>query len=184
MPDGIGLSGRIPYRSAAITYARRLPWKKATTTVKKSKSGSKEEESPSHESDAQIRVLKDWRSATLARVRTLIQQADPEVVEEVKWRKPSNGMQGVPVWSHGGILCTGETYKSVVKLTFAQGASLADPAGLFNASLEGNTRRAIDLREGDALDEPAFKAVFRAAVARNTAAQATARAVRAQKKSK
>jgi hypothetical protein len=107
----------------------------------------------------------DWRSETLARVRSLIQQADPDVVEEVKWKKPSS--PGVPVWSHDGIICTGETYKNVVKLTFFKGASLDDPAGLFNASLEGNTRRAIDLHEGDELDEQAFVALIRAAVGLN-----------------
>lgn len=115
---------------------------------------------PSQLIDARIRELGDWRGETLARVRGLIRQADPEVVEEWKWR-------GVPVWSHAGILCTGETYKAVVKLTFAKGASLEDPAGLFNASLEGNARRAIDLREGDALDEEAFRTLVRAAVALN-----------------
>lgn len=103
----------------------------------------------------------------LARVRAIIKQADPEVVEEVKWRKPSNPA-GVPVWSHGGILCTGETYKNVVKLTFAKGAALADPSGLFNSSLEGNARRAIDLREGDEIDEEGLKGLIRAAVELNT----------------
>ncbi|MDF3935182.1 DUF1801 domain-containing protein [Pseudomonas citronellolis] len=112
--------------------------------------------------DQRIHELNDWRGATLARVRALIHQADPEVVEQWKWR-------GVPVWSHGGILCTGETYKAVVKLTFAKGAALADPAGLFNASLEGNTRRAIDLHEGEAIDEAALQALIRAAVALNVA---------------
>ena len=112
----------------------------------------------------------DWRSETLARVRALIQQADPEVVEEVKWRKPSNGMAGVPVWSHDGIICTGETYKAAVKLTFAKGAALPDPRKLFNSSLEGNTRRAIDIHEGDKLDEAAFVALVRAAVALNVSA--------------
>ena len=111
-------------------------------------------------------------------------QADPEVVEEVKWRKPSNSMRGVPVWSHAGIICTGETYKNVVKMTFAKGASLADPSGLFNSSLEGNTRRAIDFHEGDKIDEKALKALIRAAVALNTSAAATARPVRSQKKPK
>jgi hypothetical protein len=120
----------------------------------------------------------------LARVRTLIQQADPEVVEEVKWRKPSNAMLGVPVWSHAGIICTGETYKNAVKLTFAKGASLADPSGLFNSSLEGNTRRAIDFHEGDKIDENALKALIRAAVAQNTSARAPARPVRSQKRPK
>lgn len=124
----------------------------------------------------------DWRSETLARVRKLIQQADPDATEEVKWRKPSNAMAGVLVWSHAGILCTGETYKSVVKLTFASGASLADPAGLFNSSLEGNTRRAIDLHEGDEIDETALKALIRAAVARNTSKQPTAGSARASKR--
>jgi hypothetical protein len=129
----------------------------------------------------------DWRAQMLARVRTLIKQADPEVVEEVKWRKPSNAMQGVPVWSHAGIICTGETYKNAVKLTFAKGASLGDPQGLFNSSLEGNTRRAIDLHEGDQINEKAFKALIRAAVALNTSVQksgATARPARSVKKPK
>src|SRR5471032_2036597 len=118
--------------------------------------------------DARIKELGDWRGETLARVRTLVRQADPEVVEEWKWR-------GVPVWSHGGILCTGETYKHVVKMTFAKGASLEDPSGLFNSSLEGNTRRAIDLHEGERIDESALKALVRAAVALNTSKQAAAR---------
>ena len=118
-------------------------------------------ESPSELIDARIAELDDWRGEKLARVRALISEADREVVEEWKWR-------GVPVWSHGGIICTGETYKSVVKLTFAKGASLEDPAGLFNSSLEGNTRRAIDLHEGDQIDEQAFKTLILAAVARNT----------------
>lgn len=111
--------------------------------------------------DAKIKALTDWRGETLARVRTLIKQADPEVVEELKWR-------GVPVWSHAGIICTGETYKKVVKMTFAKGASLEDPSGLFNASLEGNTRRAIDIHEGERVDEEALKVLIRAAVALNT----------------
>lgn len=110
----------------------------------------------------------DWREKTLARMRALIRQADPKVVEEVKWRKPSNPA-GVPVWSHGGVICTGETYKSAVKLTFMKGAQLKDPKHLFNASLEGNARRAIDLHEGDAIDEAAFKALIREAVALNEA---------------
>lgn len=108
----------------------------------------------------------DWRGATLARMRKLILEADPEMIEEVKWRKPSNP-DGVPVWSHHGIVCTGETYKKAVKLTFANGASLPDPAGLFNASLEGNQRRAIDIHEGETIDAKAFKALIQAAVARN-----------------
>lgn len=109
----------------------------------------------------------DWQTACLSRVRTLIRQAEPEAIEEQKWKKPSNGMKGVPVWSCGGIICTGETYKDKVKLTFAKGASLQDPAGLFNASLDGNARRAIDLREGEALNEKAFKALVKSAVAAN-----------------
>jgi len=124
-------------------------------------------DSPSRLIDARIQELGDWRGETLARVRALIKQADPEVVEEWKWR-------GVPVWSHAGIICTGETYKSVVKLTFAKGASLEDPSGLFNASLEGNTRRAIDIHEGDKLDEKALKALVRAALALNTAPKKSA----------
>jgi hypothetical protein len=160
---------------------------KATTTMKKSKSGSKEEkggDSPSRLIDARIKKLGDWRGETLARVRILIKQADPEVVEEVKWRKPSNSMLGVPVWEHDGIICTGETYKAVVKMTFARGASLKDPSGLFNSSLEGNTRRAIDIHEGDKIDEKALKALIRAAVALNTSVRAAAGPVRSQKKPK
>jgi len=154
--------------------------KKVTIAMKKTKSGprqgkqAKGESSPSQPSD--------WRAKTLARIRTLIKQADPEVIEEVKWRKPSNAMLGVPVWSHAGIICTGETYKTAVKLTFARGAALPDPAALFNASLEGNTRRAIDLHEGDKLDEAEFKALIRAAVALNTSARPAVRPVRPQKK--
>lgn len=117
--------------------------------------------------DARIHELADWRGEMLSRIRTLIKQAVPEVVEELKWRKPSNAMAGVPVWSHGGILCTGETYKDKVKLAFAKGASLEDPAGLFNASLEGGVRRAIDLHEGDKIDERALKALVRAAAELN-----------------
>ena len=150
--------------------------KKATTTMKKTKSGSKEEnggDSPSSPIDAKIAELSDWRGETLARIRMLVKQADPEVVEEVKWRKPSNSMAGVPVWSHAGIICTGETYKSVVKLTFAKGASLKDPRGLFNSSLAGNTRRAIDFHEGDKIDEQALQALIRAAVTLNTSVRAT-----------
>jgi hypothetical protein len=116
--------------------------------------------------DEKLRALGDWRGAALARVRKLIHEADPEVVETVKWRKPSNP-SGVPVWEHDGIVCTGEIYKDKVKLTFARGAALEDPKGLFNASLEAGTRRAIDIREGDAPDEAAFKALIREAVAAN-----------------
>jgi hypothetical protein len=146
--------------------------------MKKSGSGSKEGgDSPSQLIDARIRELGDWRGETLARVRILIRQADPEVVEEWKWR-------GVPVWSHAGIVCTGETYKNVVKMTFAKGASLEDPSGLFNSSLEGNTRRAIDFHEGDKIDEKALKALIRAAVAHNTLERAAAGPVRSQKRPK
>ena len=127
--------------------------------------------------DARIEELSDWRGETLARVRMLIRQADPAVVEEWKWR-------GVPVWEHAGIICTGETYKAVVKLTFARGAALPDPSRLFNSSLEGDTRRAIDIHEGDKIDEEALKALIRAAVALNTSARAAARPVRSPKGSK
>jgi hypothetical protein len=130
--------------------------------------GMKRAESPSQLVEARIAALEDWRGETLARVRALIKEADPDVVEDVKWRKPSNAMLGVPVWEHAGIICTGETYKDKVKLTFAKGASLKDPSGLFNASLEGNTRRAIDFHEGDKIDEKALKALVRSAVALNT----------------
>jgi hypothetical protein len=154
--------------------------KKAATTVENRTSGSKEGkggDSPSQLIDARIKALSDWRGETLARVRNLIKQADLEVVEEWKWR-------GVPVWSHAGIICTGETYKNVVKLTFAKGASLEDPSGLFNSSLEGNTRRAIDLHEGDKIDETALNALIRAAVALNTSVRAAAGAARSQKRPK
>ena len=126
------------------------------------KSSTSKDESPSEQIDARIEELGDWRGQTLSRVRALIKQADPEVVEEWKWRKATN--PGVPVWSHQGGICTGETYKSVVKLTFFKGASLEDPSGLFNSSLEGNTRRAIDFREDDEIDEKAFVTLIRAAV--------------------
>ena len=124
------------------------------------KSGSQQSESPSRLIDARIKELGDWRGSMLSRLRSLIKQADPEVVEEWKWR-------GVPVWSHDGLICTGETYKNVVKMTFAKGAALKDPSGLFNSSLEGNTRRAIDFYEGDNIDKKALKALIRAAVALN-----------------
>jgi hypothetical protein len=144
------------------------------------KSNSKDEDgrdSPSQLIDARIAELSDWRGEMLARVRMLIKGADPEVVEAWKWR-------GVPVWEHAGIICTGETYKNVVKMTFAKGASLEDPSGLFNSSLEGTTRRAIDFHEGEKIDENAVKALIRAAVARNISVRATARPVRSQKKPK
>jgi hypothetical protein len=132
--------------------------KKTTTSDAKANEGG----SASAQIDLKIRELNDWRGETLARIRALIKQAVPDVVEELKWR-------GVPVWSRGGILCTGETYKSHVKMTFAKGAKLEDPAGLFNSSLEGNTRRAIDIHEGDKIDEKALKALVRAAAALNSA---------------
>jgi hypothetical protein len=129
------------------------------------KSTEQQGESPSHLIDARIEELGDWRGEKLARLRALIKRADPEVVEEWKWRKATN--PGVPVWYHEGGICTGETYKSVVKLTFFKGASLDDPSGLFNSSLEGNTRRAIDFHEDDEIDEKAFVALIRAAVGLN-----------------
>jgi hypothetical protein len=132
----------------------------AMKTTKSAATKAKVGNSPSRMIDGRIKELGDWRGATLARVRALIKQADPDVVEEWKWR-------GVPVWEHAGIICTGETYKEVVKLTFAKGASLADPSRLFNSSLEGNMRRAIDIRDGEKIDEKAFKALVRAAVALN-----------------
>ena len=124
------------------------------------KSGSQESKSPSQSIDARIEELGDWRGRMLSRLRSLVKEADPEVVEEWKWR-------GVPVWSHDGLICTGETYKNVVKMTFAKGASLKDPSGLFNSSLEGSTRRAIDFHEGEKIDEQALKALVRAAVTLN-----------------
>ena len=145
-----------------------------------SKTASKEGEggdTPSQLIDARIEELGDWRGETLARVRSLIKEADPDVIEEWKWR-------GVPVWSHTGIICTGETYRTVVKTTFAKGASLDDPSGLFNASLEGNVRRAIDFHEGDRIDEEALQALIRAAVALNTSVRATAGPIRSRKRPK
>jgi hypothetical protein len=136
----------------------------------KKKSGvevGKGEDSFSREFDARVQQLGDWRGEVLARIRKLIKQADPDIVEEVKWRKAANPA-GVPVWSHDGMICTGETYKAAVKLTFAQGASLLDPAGLFNSSLGGGTRRAIDIHEGDEIDEKALQTLIRAAVELNT----------------
>ena len=144
------------------------------TKIKSGSTKGKGGDSPSQLIDARIKELSDWRGETLARVRILIKQADPEVVEEWKWR-------GVPVWSHAGMICTGETYKNVVKMTFAKGASLEDPSGLFNSSLEGNVRRAIDIHEGDKIDDKALKALIRAAVALNISVRATARPVRSEK---
>jgi hypothetical protein len=153
--------------------------KKVTITMKKANRCSKEVAgggSASRLIDARIKELNDWRGDMLAHVRMLIKQADPEVVEEWKW--------GIPVWSHAGIICTGETYKSVVKLTFAKGASVKDPARLFNSSLEGNTRRAIDFHEDDTIDEKAMQALIRAAVALNISPKAATRPARPRKKSK
>jgi hypothetical protein len=149
--------------SKHATKTRAVAAKRTVTAMKKSAGGATDAKAGDDASrliDARIKELKDWRGETLARVRMLIRQADPEVVEEWKWR-------GVPVWSHGGIICTGETYKSVVKLTFAKGAALPDPSTLFNSSLEGNTRRAIDIPEGGRIDEKALQALIRAAVALN-----------------
>src|SRR5689334_23464128 len=147
---------------------------KKPATSKQAKPAPKETKganSPARLIDARIKNLGDWRGETLARVRALIKEADRDVVEEVKWRKPSNGMLGVPVWEHDGIICTGETYKAAVKLTFARGASIKDPSGLFNASLEGGTRRAIDIHEGETINEKALKALFREAVELNISAR-------------
>src|SRR6266705_1652545 len=132
------------------------------------KSGPQESKSPSQLIDARIKELGDWRGEMLSRLRALVKKADPEIVEEWKWR-------GVPVWSHAGLICTGETYKNVVKMTFAKGAALTDPSGLFNASLEGNTRRAIDFHEGEKIDGEALKDLIRAAVTLNASVRATAR---------
>src|SRR5262244_309115 len=140
------------------------------------KSRSKRAESPSELIDARIEELGDWRGKMLSRLRALIKEADPEVAEEWKW--------GTPAWSHNGLICTGETYKNAVKMTFPKGASLKDPSGLFNSSLEGNIRRAIDFHEGDTIDEKALQALIRAAVALNTSGRAAARPVRSQKRPK
>jgi hypothetical protein len=150
--------------------------KPATKAKKTAKAGMKTKSPPkagatgksaSRLIDQRVRDLGDWRVETLARMRVLVLEADPEIIEERKWKKPSNAMAGVPVWSHHGIVCTGETYKKVVKLTFARGASIPDPSRLFNSSLEGNTRRAIDIREGETVDAGAFKVLVKAAVAQN-----------------
>lgn len=141
-----------------------MPKKMSKQPTKVAKSSN--EISASKQIDAKIKELDDWRGKLLAQIRKLMKQADPNVVEEVKWRKPSNP-SGVPVWNHDGIICTGETYKDKVKITFMKGAAIDDPAGLFNAILVGNTRRAIDLCEGDKIDEEAFKSIVRAAVTFN-----------------
>jgi hypothetical protein len=160
--------------------------KKAKAAPKKKVSTAKTTNaitSPVKMIDGRIKALGDWRGETLAQVRKLIKDADPDVVEEVKWSKPSNPA-GVPVWEHAGIVCTGETYKDKVKLTFAKGAALDDPSGLFNASLDGNARRAIDFHEGDKIDGKAFKALIRAAVALNASKRASARPARSRTKPK
>jgi hypothetical protein len=141
-----------------------MSWKSQEENM--NKSGSTEDRPASEQIDERIAALGDWRGQTLSRMRELIKEADPDVVEEWKWAKATS--PGTPVWSHDGIICTGESYKSTVKLTFAKGASVDDPAGLFNSSLEGNVRRAIDIHEGEEVDAGAFKALIRAAVALNT----------------
>ena len=154
-----------------MTESKAKPKAKGTSRASKPRKSATKSKSPPRrvaKATPRIRDLGDWREETLARMRALILEADSEMVEERKWRKPSNAMAGVPVWSHHGIVCTGETYRSAVKLTFAQGASLPDPARLFNASLEGGTRRAIDIHEGEQVDARAFKALVKAAVARNS----------------
>lgn len=162
--DASSARQQAPHAASLARAVQLRPWPalEAQSMVKDARSGTKRAspDSPSTLIDKRIEELSDWRGQTLSRIRSLILQADPGVIEEWKWR--------VPVWSHDGIVCTGETYKQVVKLTFAHGASLADPSGLFNSSLEGNTRRAIDIRESDEMDEAAFQALFRAAVAFNT----------------
>src|SRR3984885_7723142 len=169
--------GNEPSTAAELGFVRETRGTEGRTM---SKSGSQEGKSPEGQSpsrmiDDRIRELGDWRGEMLSQLRGLIKQADPEVVEEGKWR-------GVPVWYHDGMICTGETYKTVVKMTFAKGAALDDPSGLFNSSLDGNTRRAIDFHESDEIDEKALQALIRAAVALNTSKSKTARAVRSRKK--
>jgi len=151
-----------------MSLCGQTEWMRAMKTTKRTATVAKENGSGAELIDAKIASLGDWRGEALARVRALILEADPDVVEDVKWRKANNPM-GVPVWEHDGILCTGETYKTTVKLTFANGAALTDPKKLFNASLEGGTRRAIDIHESDRIDAAAFKALIRAAVGFNQA---------------
>jgi hypothetical protein len=174
------VAGKISVKSTKAARRWSDDAHEESDTMKKAKRGSREakgEASPSDLIDARIQELGDWRGETLARVRALIKQACPDVVETWKWR-------GVPVWEHAGIICTGETYKVVVKMTFAKGASLQDPSRLFNSSLGGNARRAIDIQKGDKIDEKALKALIRAAVALNMSKPAAARAIRSAKKSK
>jgi hypothetical protein len=161
-------------RASRATGARKLAARKAASAGTKARSTPKSGATgkpASRPIEQRIGSAADWREATLARMRALILEADPEIIEERKWRKPSNAMKGVPVWSHDGIVCTGETYKNAVKLTFARGASVPDPSRLFNSSLEGNTRRAIDIPEGEQVDADAFKALIKAAVAENASAR-------------
>ena len=175
-----GTNDRPTQTSDEVRDGRALTAMKTRTPATKNKTRGSEArggDSASKLIDARIKELRDWRGETLARIRALIREADPEVVEEWKWR-------GVPVWSHAGIICTGETYKNVVKMTFAKGAALDDPSGLFNASLEGSTRRAIDFREADTIDEKALQGLIRAAVGLNMSARAPARPVRSQKRAK
>jgi hypothetical protein len=176
----VAICGIAAIQGASRKERTRLSNRKPTTRSKgPAKAGAKAKLSREQASgepasrliDQRIRDLAGWRGETLARMRSLILGADPEMIEERKWRKASNAMAGVPVWSHNGIVCTGEMYAKVVKLTFARGASLPDPSGLFNSSLEGNTRRAIDIHEGEKVDAGAFKALVKAAVAQNGAAK-------------
>ena len=166
-PDPVRMPGK-PKPKAKGTSRASKPRKSATQSTSPPKAGATGKPA-SRLIDQRIRDLGGWRGETLARMRALILEADPEMIEERKWRKPSNAMAGVPVWSHNGIVCTGETYTKVVKLTFARGASLPDPSRLFNSSLEGNTRRAIDIHEGEKVDADAFKVLVKAAVAQNAA---------------
>lgn len=163
-----------------LILSRRPPGTEIRTMQNQPRKVVADTDSPTLLIDARIQELNDWRGKTLALIRKLIKQADPEVVEQVKWRKPSNSMSGVPVWEHDGIICTGETYKTSVKLTFMKGAAIEDPAGLFNSSLDGNARRAIDFHEGDKINERAFKSLIKAAIACNTSKQPA----RSAKKSK
>ena len=164
-PKRSGRTGKTKPKVKGTSRAGK-PRKPATTSTSPPKAGATGKPA-SRLIDQRIRDLGEWRGETLARMRALILEADPEMIEERKWRKPSNAMAGVPVWSHHGIVCTGETYKKVVKLTFARGARIPDPSRLFNSSLEGNTRRAIDIHEGEKVDAGAFKALVKAAVAQN-----------------
>ena len=164
-PGPARMPGKAKPKAKGTSRASKPP--KSDTKSKSSPKAGATGEPASRLIDQRISDLGGWRGETLARMRALILEADPEMIEERKWRKPSNAMAGVPVWSHHGIVCTGETYTKVVKLTFARGASIPDPSHLFNSSLEGNTRRAIDIHEGEKVDAAAFKALVKAAVALN-----------------